>query len=152
MTESDQKKSTEPVQADDLDYVLNEVGEFRKHQILHFVLIALPIILASTNAVEFIVTSSTPDYRYEKNALCTRGNCSRVCGLSLREIFAFRGMKKRTFGGAILVSVFVCLFALNTRLHILLYFVNVFVVYAIPDPVSICSHLYALAASADSVC
>lgn len=63
MTESVQKKSTEPVQADDLDYVLNEVGEFRKHQIFHFVLIALPIILASTNAVEFIVTSSVPDYR-----------------------------------------------------------------------------------------
>lgn len=63
MTESVQKKSTEPVQADGLDYVLNEVGEFRKHQILHFVLIALPIILASTNAVEFIVTSSVPDYR-----------------------------------------------------------------------------------------
>lgn len=67
MTESERKKSAPKVEADDLDYVLNEVGEFRTHQILHFVLIALPIILASTNAVEFIVTSSTSDYRYVEN-------------------------------------------------------------------------------------
>lgn len=63
MTESEKKKSADPVQPDDLDYVFNEVGEFRPRQILHFILIALPIIMASTNAVEFIVTSSTTDYR-----------------------------------------------------------------------------------------
>lgn len=48
---------------DDLDYVLSEVGEFGKKQIIHFIFIALPIILASTYAVEFIVTSSNVDYR-----------------------------------------------------------------------------------------
>lgn len=60
---SEQKKLTESFQSDDLDYVLNEVGEFRMHQIFHFILMMLPIILSSTYAVEFIVTSSTPDYR-----------------------------------------------------------------------------------------
>lgn len=47
----------------DLDYVLSDVGEFGKYQIGHCILMVLPIILSATYAVEFIVTSSTDDYR-----------------------------------------------------------------------------------------
>lgn len=63
ITKSDQKKLAGQTQPNNLDFVLNEVGEFRKHQILHFTLMVLPIILASTYTLEFIVTSSTSDYR-----------------------------------------------------------------------------------------
>lgn len=56
-------EDNKPGEDDDLDYVLIDVGEFGKHQIIHFVLMILPIVLASTYAVEFIVTSSTDDYR-----------------------------------------------------------------------------------------
>lgn len=47
----------------DIDYVLSEVGEFKRHQILHFFIIALPIILSSTYAVDYIVTTSTVPHR-----------------------------------------------------------------------------------------
>lgn len=47
----------------DIDYVLNEVGEFKKHQIIHFFIIALPIILSSAYAVDYIVTSSQTPHR-----------------------------------------------------------------------------------------
>lgn len=58
------KKEVEEVEvANDLDYVLNDVGEFGKYQIGHFILMILPIVLSATFAVEFIVTGSTDDYR-----------------------------------------------------------------------------------------
>lgn len=47
----------------DLDYVLSDVGEFGRYQIVHFILMILPIVLSATYAVDFIVTSSTDDYR-----------------------------------------------------------------------------------------
>lgn len=47
----------------DLDLVLQDVGEFGKYQILQCILMILPIIYSATYAVEFIVTSSTDDYR-----------------------------------------------------------------------------------------
>lgn len=56
-------KDSETRDADDIDYVLENVGEFGKHQIGHFILMILPIVLSATFAVEFIVTSSTDDYR-----------------------------------------------------------------------------------------
>lgn len=57
------KKSNEPNPSNDLDYVLSDVGEFGKFQIGQFILMILPIVLSATYAVEFIVTSSTDDYR-----------------------------------------------------------------------------------------
>lgn len=48
---------------DDLDFVLNEVGEFGRHQIFHYILMILPIVLSATYSVDFIVTSATDDYR-----------------------------------------------------------------------------------------
>lgn len=54
---------SETSDADDIDYVLENIGEFGKHQIGHFILMILPIVLSATFAVEFIVTSSTDDYR-----------------------------------------------------------------------------------------
>lgn len=60
---SDQKSDDTDEQQHDLDYVLNDVGEFGKYQIVHFILMILPIVLSATYAVEFIVTSSTDDYR-----------------------------------------------------------------------------------------
>lgn len=64
MSENQSGKSEE---TDDIDYVLDNVGEFGKHQIIHFLLMILPIVLASTYAVEFIVTSSTVEYRCIKS-------------------------------------------------------------------------------------
>lgn len=49
---------------DGIDFVLEDVGEFGKYQIGHIILMILPIVLSATYAVEFIVTSSTDDYRY----------------------------------------------------------------------------------------
>lgn len=49
--------------ADDIDYVLENAGEFGKYQIGHFILMILPIVLTATFGAEFIVTSSTDDYR-----------------------------------------------------------------------------------------
>lgn len=46
-----------------MDYVLEETGQFGKHQIFHLVLILLPIILSGTYDVNFIVTSATDEYR-----------------------------------------------------------------------------------------
>lgn len=60
MSENQESKNADK---NDLDSVLHEVGEFGKHQIFQFFLIALPIIFASVYAVEYIVTSSTIDYR-----------------------------------------------------------------------------------------
>lgn len=60
---SNSDKSGKSDENDNLDYVLSDVGEFGKHQIMHFFLMVLPIVLASTYAVEFIVMSSTDDYR-----------------------------------------------------------------------------------------
>lgn len=56
-------KDSETKDTDDIDYVLENAGEFGKHQIRHFILMILPIVLSATFAVEFIVTSSTDDYR-----------------------------------------------------------------------------------------
>lgn len=58
-----EKKSNEPNLSNDLDYVLSDVGEFGKFQIGQFILMILPIVFSATYAVEFIVTSSTDDYR-----------------------------------------------------------------------------------------
>lgn len=49
---------------DDLDSVLAEVGEFGKYQIFHFFLLSIMIILSAICAVDYIVTSSTLDYRF----------------------------------------------------------------------------------------
>lgn len=49
--------------ADDIDFVLENAGEFGKYQIGHFILMILPIVLSATLGAEFIVTSSTDDYR-----------------------------------------------------------------------------------------
>lgn len=57
------KKVDEADPQNDLDYVLSDVGEFGKYQIFQCILMILPIILSATYAVEFIVTSSTDDYR-----------------------------------------------------------------------------------------
>lgn len=57
------KKVEEADTSNDLDYVLSDVGEFGKHQIGHFILMIFPIILCAIYGVEFIVTSSTDDYR-----------------------------------------------------------------------------------------
>lgn len=57
------KESDDTDSQHDLDYVLIDVGEFGKYQILHFILMVLPIVLSATYAVEFIVSSSTDDYR-----------------------------------------------------------------------------------------
>lgn len=56
-------KDSETKDADDIDYVLENAGEFGKYQIVHFILMILPIVLSAAFAVEFIVTSSTDDYR-----------------------------------------------------------------------------------------
>lgn len=63
MTRNEQRISTGPAQIGDLDYVLTEVGEFRKYQIFHFILMSLPIILSIAFAMEFVVTSSSANYR-----------------------------------------------------------------------------------------
>lgn len=58
------KKEVDEIEVpNDLDYVLNDVGEFGPNQIGHFILMILPIVLSATYAVEFIVTASTDDYR-----------------------------------------------------------------------------------------
>lgn len=49
----------------DIDYILEDVGEFSKYQIGHFILMILPIVLSASYAVEFIVTGSTDEYRYD---------------------------------------------------------------------------------------
>lgn len=49
--------------SNDLDYVLCNVGEFGKFQIVHFILMIIPIVFSATYAVEFIVTTATDDYR-----------------------------------------------------------------------------------------
>lgn len=59
----EQKKTIEIDTQNDLDYVLSDVGEFGIRQVGHFILMILPVILSATYAVEFIVTSSTDDYR-----------------------------------------------------------------------------------------
>lgn len=46
-----------------LDYVLDEVGEFGTHQVFHFILLILPIVLSAAHSVEYIVTSATNDHR-----------------------------------------------------------------------------------------
>lgn len=50
--------------SDDLDIVLAEVGEFGKWQIFHFFLLTIPIILSAIYTVDYIVTTSTLDYRF----------------------------------------------------------------------------------------
>lgn len=57
------KKADDADSQHDLDIVLNDVGEFGKYQIVQCILMILPIVLSATYAVEFIVTSSTDDYR-----------------------------------------------------------------------------------------
>lgn len=57
------KNSSEPDIQNDFDYVISDVGESGIHQIGHFILMILPVVLSATYAVEFIVTSSTDDYR-----------------------------------------------------------------------------------------
>lgn len=60
----DKTAETDDCQNDlELDYMLSDVGEFGKRQIIHCILMILPIVLSATHAVEFIVTSSTDDYR-----------------------------------------------------------------------------------------
>lgn len=59
-------EKSEEKKCDDLDTVLAEVGEFGKHQIFHFFLLSILIILSAVFAVDYIVTSSTLDYRFKK--------------------------------------------------------------------------------------
>lgn len=46
-----------------MDYVLEETGQFGRHQLFYLMLILLPIILSGTYDVNFIVTSATDEYR-----------------------------------------------------------------------------------------
>lgn len=48
---------------DKIDLVLQEAGEFGKFQIVHFLLMVVPIVLSASYAVDFIVSSSIDDYR-----------------------------------------------------------------------------------------
>lgn len=46
-----------------LDYVLNEIGDFSGQQIWKFLWIGLPIALSATFAITFVVTATNLDYR-----------------------------------------------------------------------------------------
>lgn len=57
------KKANESDSEHDLDYVLSDAGEFGIYQIGQCIAMILPIVLSSTYAVDYIVTSSIEDYR-----------------------------------------------------------------------------------------
>lgn len=46
-----------------MDYVLDDVGNFGKHQIFHFILMIMPIVLSAAHSTDFVVTSSTDEHR-----------------------------------------------------------------------------------------
>lgn len=57
------KKADDSDSDHDLDYVLSDVGEFGIYQIGQCIAMILPIVLSSTYAVDYIVTSSVDEYR-----------------------------------------------------------------------------------------
>lgn len=58
----DLDKKAEP----DLDAVISDVGEFGQRQIVHFILLCVPIALSTTLLLNFLFTSATLDYRCDK--------------------------------------------------------------------------------------
>lgn len=50
-------------EVDKIDIVLQDAGEFGKYQIVQLLLMAVPIVLSASYAVDFIVSSSIDDYR-----------------------------------------------------------------------------------------
>lgn len=50
--------------ASDLDGLISDIGEFGGKQILHFILLCLPVTLSSTLLLNFFFTSATLDYRW----------------------------------------------------------------------------------------
>lgn len=71
------EKSSEK-KSDDLDSVLIEVGEFGKYQIFHFFLLSMVIVLTAVTAVDYIVTASTLDYRYENVSIFICNCCTII--------------------------------------------------------------------------
>lgn len=63
---------------DELDYVIDEAGQFSKYQIGHLVLMVLPIALSGLFGVNYIVTSATDEYRW--------GDIFFFCVLGVREL------------------------------------------------------------------
>lgn len=63
MTADVEKKKAVEEQTIDLDTIYKEIGEFGKHQICHFALLALPIMLACTMLFNYFFVSATLDYR-----------------------------------------------------------------------------------------
>lgn len=58
-----QSEQSDSVIDDELDYVIEEAGQFSKYQIGHLVLMVLPIALSGLFGVNYIVTSATDEYR-----------------------------------------------------------------------------------------
>lgn len=59
---ADERKEMERA-PDQMDVVLEETGQFGSHQLFHLILVLVPIILAGTYDVNYIVTSATDEYR-----------------------------------------------------------------------------------------
>lgn len=53
----------ENVETEPIDYALEEAGPFGIRQIIHLLLMLMPIILSGTYDMNFIVTSATDEYR-----------------------------------------------------------------------------------------
>lgn len=64
ITANDSLKEAAPVDdGDDLDFVLQEIGEFSVSQLLKYILICIPIALSAMYAIGFVVTGTTLEYR-----------------------------------------------------------------------------------------
>lgn len=58
------KEASSNDDGDDLDFVLQEIGEFSVAQLWKYILICIPIALSAMYAIGFVVTGTSLDYRY----------------------------------------------------------------------------------------
>lgn len=78
-SDSDAAKGKVDENDDGLDYVIQEIGEFGRFQIINYILIFIPIALSTTWLLSFIFTAATLEYRYKIHIhLTLHGNTNLV--------------------------------------------------------------------------
>lgn len=71
------KMSVDTSDDSNLDNILTEVGGFGLFQIVAYILVCIPNILAATYEVNYMITANTLDYRWAENHI--RFNSSVKC-------------------------------------------------------------------------
>lgn len=63
---------------DEVDVILSDIGEFRRFQIVNFILLAIPIALGGAHSVSYIFTATPLDYRFVGRVRGASFGCSFI--------------------------------------------------------------------------